>query len=656
MALARGARQRGVQIIEHAVVTDVTRNEMAVTGVIVNDQVIVAEHVVNCGGLWARTIGAQAKVNVPLHATEHYYAITEPIAGAVRSTPILEDGERYGYYREEVGCLLVGLFEPVGRAWDHRTCDGAFITLEPDLERILPFLDVALGRIRHGHDLGIKTFFCGPESFTPDASMLLGPAPTLKNYWMLAGLNSLGILLGGGAGEVLADWMLNGRPSVDVTAIEPARFGPWSDSDRVLAERAVEQLGVSFCDGMYPFRQPTTARNIIRSSMHDRFEAAGALFAQISGWEVPEVIRSTANVSTEQHFGRQPWFADWSAEHQAVRNGVGIFDMSMMNKLVIEGVDALTLVDHISVSDLDVSVGGVVFTVWTDEHGGIIAEVTVLRLAADKFMVVCGPEHGTRVASWLAAHSDGHRISITDRTEALATISVMGPRSRELLATITRSDISSEKHPHLTWRSIEVAGVDTWAARIGYVGELGYELYVDREGAADLLDRLITAGRSFEARLCGSLAMESLRMEKGNVDYGLDVDNTDSPLEVGLGFTIAWNAQERFIGMTALERQRAEGPPRKRLLRLKCVDPDVLLFGGEVLYCDGLAVGHVRSASFGHTLGVSCGLAICEAQVPITAAWLAAGPWSAAGNGVDVSVEVQLTPWFDASGSRYRTI
>lgn len=656
MALARGARQRGVRIIEHAVVTDVLRNETAVTGVIVNGQAIEAEHVVNCGGLWARTIGAQAGVNVPLHATEHYYAITEPIAGAVRSTPILEDGERYGYYREEVGCLLVGLFEPVGRAWDHRTNDGAFLTLAPDYERMLPYLDVALGRIRHGHDVGIKTFFCGPESFTPDASMLLGPAPTLKNYWMLAGLNSLGILLGGGAGEVLADWMLNGRPSVDVTAIEPARFGQWSDSDRVLAERAVEQLGVSFCDGMYPFRQPSTARDIIRSSVHERFETAGALFAQISGWEVPEVIRSTSNFNTEQHFGRQPWFDDWSAEHHAVRNAVGIFDMSMMNKLVVEGVDALTFLDRISVSDLDVAVGDVVFTVWTDEHGGIIAEVTVLRLAVEQFMVVCGPEHGTRVTSWLAAHRDGHRISIADRTEILATISLMGPRSRDLLATLTSSDLSSDQHPHLTWRSLEVAGIDTRAARIGYVGELGYELYVESQRAGDLLDRLITAGPPFGARLCGSLAMESLRLEKGNVDFGLDVDNTDSPLEVGLGFTIAWNARERFVGMTALEQQRAEGPPRKRLLRLKCVDPDVMLFGAEVLSRDGRAVGHVRSASFGHTLGVSCGLAICETEVPITADWLAAGTWSAVVNGAEVTVQVQLTPWFDASGSRYRTI
>ncbi len=655
IAFAKGARRRGVQIIEHAAVTGITRRNGIVAGVMVDGELIEAEHVVNCAGLWARSVGVQGGVNVPLHAAEHYYAITEPIAGVSRSTPVLEDGERYGYYREEVGCLLVGLFEPVARAWDHRTGDRPFVTLEPDWDRILPYFDVALGRLRHGRELGIKTLFCGPESFTPDVSMLLGPAPDLPNYWMLAGLNSLGILLGGGAGEVLADWVLNGRPSVDVTAIEPARFGPWSDSDRVLAERAVEQLGVSFCDGMYPFRQPTTARGIVRSSLHERFERSGALFAQISGWEVPEVIPSGTSAHTERHFGRQPWFDDWAAEHNAVRDTVGLFDMSMMNKLVVDGVDALRLLDHLSVSDLDVVAGDVVFTIWTDERGGIIAEMTILRLAETSYMIVCGPEHGTRVKSWLAAHANGHSVTVTDLTDNLATISVMGPRSRELLASLTPADLSAERHPHLTWRPVELAGFAMRAARIGYVGELGYELYVDREHAADVLDRLIDSGQSFGARLCGALAMESLRMEKGNVDYSVDVDNTDSPLEVGLGFTVAWNAPGSFVGKEALERQRAQGPPRRRLLRLKCTDPRVLLHGHEVLRRDGEPIGHVRSASFGHSLGVSCGLAICEASEPITPSWLAAGRWSVVVNGVETEGEVRLSPWFDASGSRYRT-
>ena len=656
MALAKGARRRGVRIVEHAVVTGVTRRHGAVTGVVVNGTVIEAEHVVNCGGLWARTLGAQAGVNVPLHATEHYYAITEPTAGMSRGTPILEDGERYGYYREEVGCVLVGLFEPVGRAWDHRTGAGPFVTLEPDWDRILPYLDVALGRLRRGHELGIKTLFCGPESFTPDASMLLGPAPNLRNYWMLAGLNSLGILLAGGAGEVLADWVLSGRPSVDVTAIEPARFGPWSDSDNVLADRAAEQLGVSFCTGMYPFRQPTTARGILRSSLHERFEASGALFAQISGWEVPEVIASGTNGRTERHFGRQPWFEDWAVEHHATRNAVGLFDMSMMNKFVVEGVDALRLLDHLSVSDLHVVDGDIVFTVWTDDHGGIIAEITIFRMGVDRFMIVCGPEHGTRVTSWLTAHSDGHSVTIADLTEELATISVMGPLSRALLSTLTHADLSTDHHPYLTWRALELAGVEIHAARVGYLGELGYELYLDRANAAKVLDRLIDAGRSFGARLCGSLAMESLRMEKGNIDYALDVDNTDSPLEVGLGFTIAWDAKPSFIGRAALERQRAQGPPTKRLLRLKCADPTTLLFGHEVLLRDGVAVGHVRSAAFGHTLGVSCGLAICEAPVSVIPSWLAARPWTAVVNGIEAVVDVRLLGWFDPSGSRYRTV
>jgi glycine cleavage system aminomethyltransferase T/glycine/D-amino acid oxidase-like deaminating enzyme len=654
VAFARAARQRGVRIIENATVTGVTRRDDTVTGVVVDGSVIEADHVVNCGGLWARAIGAHAGVNVPLHAAEHYYVITEPIEGVSRTLPVLEDGERYGYYREEVGCLLVGLFEPVARAWHHRSDDPPYVTLEPDWDRILPFLDRALGRLRGGRELGIKTFFCGPESFTPDVSMLLGPAPELRNYWMLAGMNSLGILLGGGAGEVLADWILNDRPSVDVTAIEPARFGSWSDSDTMLADRVVEQLGVSFGDGEYPFRQPTTARNIIRSPLHERFEAAGALFAQIAGWEVPDVLPSDPDARTERRFGPQPWFDDWAAEHHAVRDAVGIFDMSMMNKIVVDGPDALRLLDDVSVSDLDVAVGDVVFTVWTDELGGIIAEITVFRLDDDSFMIVCGPEHGTRVTTWLSRHVDGHRITVTDHTDALSTISVMGPRSRELLETLTSTNRLPDRHPHLTWRPLELRGIAMRSARIGYVGELGYELYVDRADAALVLDHLLDAGRPFGVRLCGAQAMESLRMEKGNIDYAIDIDNTDTPLEVGLGFTIAWDSPKNFVGRSALERQRTAGLPHTRLLRLKCAEPQTMLHGHEVLHRDGVAVGHVRSASFGHTLGVTCGLAICETTVPITADWLNAATWTVVSNGVTAGVDVKLTPWFDPRGTRYR--
>ncbi|MCB0980695.1 MAG: FAD-dependent oxidoreductase, partial [Ilumatobacter sp.] len=279
MAFAKAARARGVTIVEGVEVTGVTTRDGAVTGVVTAQGTVEAEHVVNCAGLWARSFGLLAGVDVPLQAAEHYYMITEQIPGLPKDTPVLEDGSRYAYFREEVGGILVGLFEPVAKAWHHdRSPKGPYLRLEPDWDRILPYLDVALGRMRGGHEIGIHTFFCGPESFTPDIHMLLGPAPNLRNFWMLAGMNSLGILLGGGAGQVLAQWMVDGRPQVDVTGIEPSRFGPWANDGRFLAERVTEQLGMLFGDAMFPYRRAATGRGLRVSPLHDRLVAHGARF------------------------------------------------------------------------------------------------------------------------------------------------------------------------------------------------------------------------------------------------------------------------------------------------------------------------------------------------------------------------------------------
>ena len=658
MALAKGARSRGVRIIEGVEVTGVTAQGGTVTGVVTTQGTIEAEHVVNCAGLWARTFGLMAGVHVPLQASEHYYMITEPIADLPRSTPVLEDGSRYAYYREEVGSLLVGLFEPVARAWHHeRSPKGPFLTLEPHWDRILPFLDVALGRLTIGHEVGIKTFFCGPESFTPDVHMLLGEAPELRNYWVLAGMNSLGILLGGGAGQVLAQWMVSGRPQTDVTGIDLARFGPWANEAGFLERRVVEQLGMLFGDSMFPHRRAATGRDLRHSPVHERLVQDGGRFITAAEWEFAEWFDiDDSGLQSDDSFDAQPWRAHSAAEHHAVRNAVGLFDMSIMSRLEVTGRDALALLDRLSASVVDVTPGRVVYTVWLDETGRIVVDLTVMRLGAARFLVVCGPEHHTRVLSWMQRHIPaGADVVITDLTAGTALFSLQGPHSRAVLAALSAADVSAAAQPHLTVREVDVAGVPVLLARVTYVGELGFELYVPADSAGGLFDALLDAGRPLGLRLAGAAAMESLRTEKGNLEYAVDLDNTDTPMQVGLSFLVAWDKPGGFIGHDALAALNAAGPPSTRLVRFLALDPTVELFGHEVVCRDGREVGHLRYGTFGHTLGAACGQGmVTRIDGPVTTEWLAAGEFTLHVNGCEVAAIASLRGFHDPDGLRYR--
>jgi glycine cleavage system aminomethyltransferase T/glycine/D-amino acid oxidase-like deaminating enzyme len=658
MAFAKGARARGVRIVEGVEVTGVTVRDGAVAGVVTAQGTIEAEHVVNCAGLWARTFGLMAGVHVPLQAAEHYYMITEPIADLPRDTPVLEDGSRYAYFREEVGSMLIGLFEPVARAWHHeRSPKGPYLTLEPHWDRILPYLDVALGRLTIGHDVGIKTFFCGPESFTPDVHMLLGEAPELRNYWVLAGMNSLGILLGGGAGQVLAQWMVSGRPQTDVTGIDIARFGPWANEPGFLEQRVVEQLGRLFGDSMFPHRRQSTGRDLRHSPVHERLVQHGAQFITAAEWEFAEWFDVDASgLVSDDSFDAQPWRAYAAAEHEAVRNAVGLFDMTIMSRLEVTGCDALALLDRLSASVVDVAPGRVVYTVWLDETGRIVVDLTVMRLGPQRFLVVCGPEHHTRVLAWMQRHLPaGADVVIDDLTDATVLLSLQGPRSRELLAALTIADLSAAAQPHLTVRDLEVAGVPLLLARVTYVGELGFELYAPANRAEELFDALVEAGRDLGLRLAGAAAMESLRTEKGNLEYAVDLDNSDTPMQVGLGFLVAWDKPGGFVGHDALAAVNALGPPSTRLVRFLALDPSVELFGHEVVCRDGREVGHLRYGTFGHTLGASCGQGMVHrVDGPVTTEWLTAGEFTLHVNGAVVPAVASLRGFHDPDGLRYR--
>ena len=655
MSLARGARTGGVTIVEGVPATGVTRMGGRVTGVVTDRGTIEADYVVNCGGIWARQFGALAGVDVPLQAAEHCYLITEPMEGIHRDLPVIEDPDCYGYFRPEGDGLLVGLFEPVAAPWslDGVPAGSSFVEFAADFDRLAPFLDRAMARVPALADTGIRKFFCGPESFTSDVHPLLGPAPELDNYFVAAGLNSLGILLGGGVGTVLAHWIVDGEPPVDVTGYAIDRTAPHESTRTFRKERTTEQLGVLFGDAVYPSWRPKTARGMRRSVLHDRFVAAGAHFNTSSGWEFVEWFEGDRPLPLHPGFGRPASFGLVAEEHRAVRERVGIMDMTLMAKFVVQGRDAAAVLSRLSANHVDREVGRVVYTQWLYPSGGIAADLTVTRLGPEKFLVVASDIIQRRVEPMVrrATRADEHCAS-TDVTSGTMLLSVQGPCSRTLLGRLSSADLSNEAFPYLSARSIDVGHAQVLALRVTYLGELGYELHVPTEYGAGVYDALMEAGAELGVRPVGLSAMAGLRLEKGYRDLGVDIDNTDNPLEAGLGFAVAFEKPGGFTGREALLALRDRAPYRSLLVSLLVEDPDVDLFGNEPVLLDGSWIGYVRAAAYGHTLGGAVGLAMVDHDDGVTAEWLDSGRfevWTPEG---DRAVRLSASPLYDPGRHR----
>jgi 4-methylaminobutanoate oxidase (formaldehyde-forming) len=500
MSLAAGARSAGVRIVQGAPVSAITRDGDAVTGVVTDGGAIEAEYVVNCAGMWAREVGAMAGVAVPLQAVEHCYLISEPIEGVSPDLPILEVPDRFAYYREETGGLMVGLFEPVAAPWslDKIPGDFSFGEIPSDWDRLGPFIERAIEKLPGLESVGIRKLFTGPESFTPDNGFLMGEAPELDNFFVAAGFNSLGILTGGGAGSIIANWIVDGLPPIDVTDIDIARMSRFQTSRPYLAERSVELLGRLFATGSWPHSQPSTARNVRRSVLHDRLVAAGARFGESSGWENTTYFAPLdQELGSELTYGRPRWFDFHAAEHQAVREAVGFFDMSSMSKFLVQGPDAEAALDRLSGNNIAVPVGQCVYTQWMNERGGVEADVTVTRLADDRFQVVVAELFHRRAERMLRRGACGARVYVTDMTSAISLLSVQGPRSRDLLGEVTTSDLSNEAFPYYTAQEIDLHHGLGLAIRMSFVGELGWELYVPTEFAPGVYDRIVQVGSDF---------------------------------------------------------------------------------------------------------------------------------------------------------------
>ena len=658
-SLARGARNRGATIRQGVRTIGVDTRDGAVTGVRTDHGDVEAEIVVNCAGQWAKAVGALAGVNVPLHSAEHFYVVSDQIPGVHRDLPILRDPDGYTYFKEEVGGLVVGGFEPQAKPWlapDELPYPFEFRLLDEDWDHFSVLMESALHRIPILQRTGIRKFYNGPESFTPDNQFLLGEAPELRNFFVAAGFNSVGIASAGGAGRALAEWVVNGEPTSDLAAVDIRRFAGFNGNVQWLHGRVAEVLGLHY-KIPWPNRELTTARPFRRSPVHHLLAQSGALFGSKMGWERANVFAPAgATPALDYTWGKPNWLPWSAAEQRATRQAVALYDQTSFGKLLIAGRDAEELLQWLCTADVGVQPGRVIYSGVLNHRGGYEADVTVTRLAADRFLLVTSSASVQRDLDWIGRHvrPDQH-VNVTDVSSALAVFGVMGPRSRTLLQRLSRADLSAAGFPFSTSREIDLGYASVRATRITYVGELGWELYVPAEFAVGVYQQLLEAGAELGLVQAGYYAIDSLRLEKAYRAFGPDLTPDHNPLEAGLLFACKLRTGIAFVGREAVEKARAEGVGR-RLVSLMVDDPDGMMWGGELVVRDGVAAGQVTSAAWGETLGacVALGYVWRPDGATVTPDYIESGVWQINIAGTLCTARVLLRPPFDAAGEKIK--
>jgi glycine cleavage system aminomethyltransferase T/glycine/D-amino acid oxidase-like deaminating enzyme len=686
MALAKGARMRGARVVEGVAVASVTSANGRATGVVTEGgQRISCDYVVNACGMWARQLAAKNYIPLPLQAVEHYYLITEAMPEVDPDMPVVEDPANFAYIRPEAGGMMVGLFETEAAAWrpDGIPRDASFVTIPPDWDRIMPFLTRAMSRVPATLNVGAKLLFCGPESFTHDGQPLLGESNELRGYFVAAGLNSVGVLTGGGVGRTVAQWIMTGDPGADITAQNVDRASHFLCTPRFRTTRNPETLEKAYgCH--YPNVQPKTARGAKRSPLHGALVKAGATFKDVSGWEGADYFDGGRFAGAELTWGRAPWFGVWAEEHAAARTSAALIDMSFMSKFFVGGPGATALLNWLCTSDIaGPPPGTIVYTQLCNSRGTLEGDITVTKLprgggggcfgggaggddAPAEFIVVATDTAHRHVETWLRRHADIHAsqfgfTSVADVTGGLAQLNIQGPLSREILARATTADLSNAAFPFRAARYVDIGLARVLATRITYVGELGYELFIPAEHAVHVYEQLLAAAPPAHLRHVGLRALGSLRMEKGYRDYGHDLDNCDTLMEAGLSFTADTTKPGGFLGQRRLLEQQAAGGPSalsQRLVQVLCADPEQIMHRGEVLLRGGRPVGDVRGASYGHTLGGAVGIA--HVRHPdsgrVDKAWLEGAAWEADIAGRRFPVKVSVAPLFDPTNARIRGV
>ena len=654
LAMAKGARQGGAKVLENTAVTSVTRNGRRITSVDwaqgSETGTIEADMVVNCGGMWGHQVGKMLGVNVPLQACEHFYIVSEAIEGLTQM-PVLRVPDECAYYKEDAGKMLLGAFEPVSKPWGPIPADFEFDQLPEDFDHFEPILENAINRMPMLESAGIHTFFNGPESFTPDDAYHLGLAPEMDNVWVAAGFNSIGIQSAGGAGMALAEWMDSGEKPFDLGDVDIGRMQPFQGNKTYLMERSTETLGLLYADH-FPYLQKRTARGVRRTPFHQHLLDKGAVMGELAGWERANWYAYDGQKAEYKYsWKRQNFFDNVAQEHKAIRENVGMYDMSSFGKIRVEGPDATAYMNYIGGGQYDVPNGKIVYTQFLNNNGGIEADVTVTRLTETAYLVVTPA--ATRLAdqTWMMRNKRDFNVVITDVTAGEGVLAIMGPNARKVLQAVSPNDFSNEVNPFGTAQEIEIGMGLARVHRVTYVGELGWEIYVSADQAAHVFETLYDAGQDHGLRLCGMHMMDTCRIEKGFRHFGHDITCEDHVLEAGLGFAVKTDKPE-FIGRDAVLSKKENGLDA-RLLQFVLEDAEPLLYHNETILRDGEVVGYLSSGNYGHHLGAAVGLGYVPCKGEATADVLASS-YEIDVAGTRVKAKASLRPVYDPKSERVK--
>ena len=662
VAMVKGAKAQGAQLFEETKVTRLVVRGGKIVGVETDRGVIATDKVLLAGGMWSHLFAKAHDVTVPLHATEHFYIVTEPVAGLPKDQPILNIAEERTYWKEDTGKLLIGSFEKLGKPYGAAGIpeDFEFDELPFDMEHVEPNLEKMFERMPPLGEMGIQTFFNGPESFTPDGRPYLGPASEIRGLFIASGMNSNGILNSGGVGLTMAEWMTDGEPARGMGPMLARRAHPFQRNTRYNHDRSAEAVGFHY-GVSWAGRQIHSARGVRRVPLHDRLKAAGAAFAERIGWEVPMYFDPDCRGWNEEPNLR---WKDWSphvqAECRAARDSAVLIDQSMYGKIQVQGPDAVRALNRVCGAEMDVETGTSVYTQFLNSRGGIEADVTVTRTAPDSFMVITGHPSQIRDQAWIRDHADPEwRFEIFDATSAYGLISIHGPKSREILSAISGDDMSNEAFPFGAAQEIDMGYARGWAIRRSFLGELGYELMMPTEFAAAVYEALMEAGAPLGLRHMGMFAMNACRLEKGFRHFGHDIAEDDTPYETGLGFAVALNKADEFLGKAPLAAQKAGGPATP-YRTVSCVVEGVeaktgpYLIHNEPVWKDGAIVGHVTSGDWGFRLAAMVGLASLHRGAGVSKAWIDEGGFDVQIAGQMYPLKVQLAPFYDPKGALMR--
>lgn len=662
-ALKIGARQMGASVFENTLVTGLVTKNDRVVAVQTDSGEIETSNVLLAAGMWSQTFAKRYGVTVPLHAAEHTYIVTDSISDLPNDMPILIGVEDRLYYKEDAGKILIGAFEARGKAWGENgiPAEFEFDSLPYDLEHNEEILTTMFSRLPLMNDVGVHTFFCGPESFTTDGRPILGPAPELKGLWIAAGMNSNGIMLSGGVGLTMADWIVDGESPVSMTAAMAARAHGFQSNQKYLADRVTESIGFHY--GLsWPGRQIETARGVRRMPLHAQLKAAGAKFAERVGWEIPMYFDASSNDwPKEPSLGRQGWSTHVEAECLAAQNSAVILDQSMYAKIVVQGSDAQKALDRVCGANLSVPVGESVYTQFLNQRGGIEADVTVTRLAPEKFIVLTGHPSQARDQYWIKKHADPDwHFEIFDATSAYGLLTLHGPESRAILQELSSDDLSNDTFAFGDARQIDVAYARAWAIRRSFLGELGFELLLPTELVEHVYEEILRVGEPRGLRHCGFFAMGHCRLEKAFRHFGHDIGEDDTPYEAGLGFAVDLDKPDVFLGADVLQKQKNAGPAtqyRTVCIALEDADPQngPFLMHNEVIKRDGKIVGYVTSGAWGYRVGKSLGIASLHNNSGVSKAWIEEGGFGVVVAGEEFPIHVQLAPFYDPKAERMRS-